>query len=329
MTKKSSLPKFLKRKPKIGAPGRAPKSVNQAARILALAKTEALTKYVDLTPQQRLVKNSVAMFIAITVSFLIYIIGFSQIFHLTSQVQLRASFKEQLALGTAPTGEVDFNNIVLKQGAPVAIMKIESLGISEVVVEGSDSGTLTLGVGHRRDTVMPGQVGTAVLMGRAAAYGGPLGQIQTLAKGTKITFITGQGESTYEVLGVRYEGDYSLPTLASGEGRLMLITARGAPFMPDGVVRLDAQLVSQAKPTGVVISNIFNLPKQEREMGFDLRFAWALVFALQLLLASILTAIWASTKFANRQVYLVFTPLILLSTVLVMDQVVKILPNLL
>jgi len=310
-------------------PGVAPKSVKQAARIMALAKSEALTKNLELNPRQHYVKNAVGIFGALMVAFLVYVIGLSQLFFVINQNQLRADFKTQLEQGIAPTGEVDFNSVILQQGVPVAIIRIPDLGIDQVVVKGTDSGTLTLGIGHRRDTVMPGQAGTAVLFGRAAAYGGPFGQIQTLKKGSEISFITGQGESKYEVLGVRYEGDYSLPAIAAGEGRLMLITARGAPFVPDGIVRLDAQLVGQPKPNGVVISNIFNLPKQERELGFDLRFAWALVFALQLLLVSIIAAVWASSRLSAAQVYLVFTPLILLSTVLVLDQVVKVLPNLL
>jgi len=318
----------VSRRAAVKAP-KAPKSINQAAKIMALAKLESESRYAPLSSGQRLVKNMVAMLGLLLAAFLIYVVGFSQIFHMVNQQQLRSAFKEQLSLAIAPTGEVDYNNVMLAQGAPVAVIQIPSIHVDEVVVEGTDSGTLTLGPGHRRDTVLPGQAGTSVLMARAWSYGGPFNQLQSLSPGTKINVITGQGKSTYEVLGVRYQGDYTLPTIGAGEGRLMLLTSRGAPFMPAGVLRLDAKLVSTPKATGVVLSNIFTLPKQEREMGFDLRFAWALAFALQFLIIVVLLGVWTARKVKPAQLYLVFAPLTLFALALVMDQVVKVLPNLL
>jgi hypothetical protein len=108
-----------------------------------------------------------------------------------------------------------------------------------------------------------------------------------------------------------------------------LVTSRGAPFYPTGVLRLDAKLTSTVMPAGPRVSNIFSLPIQEREMGFDLRFAWALVFALQFLIGSILLFLWARSRFDLRRSYLVLMPVIALAGVLVMDQIVKFLPNLL
>lgn len=318
----------MSRRAAVKAP-KAPKSINQAAKIMALAKIESESRYAPLDQRQRFIKNAVAMLGLLLAAFLLYIVGFSQVFHMVNQQEQRNAFREQLAQGIAPTGEVDYNNVMLTQGAPVAVIQIPSIHLDEVVAEGTDSGTLTLGPGHRRDTVMPGQAGTSVLMGRAWAYGGPFNRLQSLEPGTKINVITGQGKSTYEVLGVRYQGDYTLPTIGSGEGRLMLLTSRGAPFMPSGVLRLDAKLVTTPKPVGPVLSNIFTLPKQEREMGFDLRYAWALAFALQFLIIVVLLAVWTSTKIKPAQLYLVFAPLTLFALALVMDQIVKVLPNLL
>lgn len=319
----------LKRSAGKRSSGTAPRSVNQAARILALAKIEAESKVVELSPNQRFVKNAVGAVAILMTAFVVHMLVFTPIFHAANQVQLRAAFKEQLKQGIAPTSEVDFNDVVLRQGAPVALLRIPSIGLEEVIVEGTDSGTLTTAAGHRRDTVMPGQAGTTVLMGRSAAYGGPFASLQSLPIGTEIEFITGQGESKYHVQGVRYAGDYELPTIQAGEGRLLMMTARGAPFMPSGLLRLDAKLVSEAKPTGPVLSNILTLPREERELGFDLRFTWALAFALQFLLVVVLAGAWALNRFAVHQVYLVFVPLTLFAIILVFDQVVKVLPNLL
>jgi sortase A len=45
------------------------------------------------------------------------------------------------------------------------------------VVEGTASSDLLDGPGHLRSTVLPGQVGTSVVMGRAKTYGAPFGAI--------------------------------------------------------------------------------------------------------------------------------------------------------
>ena len=125
------------------------------------------------------------------------------------------------------------HDVLLPDGAPVALLEIPSLGIREIVVEGTDSATTQLGPGHRRDTALPGQAGVSVLFGRAAAYGGPFARIQELAPGDEFTIITGQGEHEYEVIGLRYAGDPAPPRLTAGESRVILTTARGAPFCAD------------------------------------------------------------------------------------------------
>lgn len=319
----------MSRHRKLASKARPPKSIKQASKILAAAKLESETRYAPLTDGQRFGKNALAITSALLFGFVAFVVLVSQLIFMANQQQLRNSFREQLAQGVAPTGEVGFDNILLTDGAPVAIMRIPKLHSSFVVVQGTDSGTLTMGPGHRRDTVMPGQFGTSVLMGRASSYGAPFAKLQSLPIGTKIDFITGQGKSTYEVLGVRYQGDYQLPQIGSGEGRLMLLTSRGAPFLPTGVLRLDAKLVSTPLPVGAVVSNIYTMPPQEREMGFDLRFGWALVLSLQLLLGVLVVFVLVRPRISRPQAFLVFVPVILFSSFLVFDQVVKVLPNLL
>ena len=309
--------------------GKAPKNAAQAARILASAELSQRDAKEPISTRAMLYRRITGMFLGFLVSLLFFMVVLTPLIHSVNQNSLRTTLRDNLANATAPTGEADFNNVVLTQGSPVAIIQIPKLHLDEVVVEGTDSGTLTLGVGHRRDTVLPGQQGVSMLMGRSSAYGAPFGAIQTLQPGDVIQVITGQGKQKFAVLGVRYAGDFSLPSVAVGESRLVLVTARGASFYPTGVLRLDAKLVSTVMPAGPRVSNIYSLPIQEREMGFDLRFTWALVFALQLLLASVLLYLWARSRFDLRRAYLVFAPLLILATVLVMDQIVKFLPNLL
>ena len=307
--------------------GIAPKTASQAARLSAqLKNTAQLPEKSNRTLIIRGMLGLTTIFIAV---FLMNLMVFSHLFHMSEQTRLRNEFRDQLAASIAPTAEVDFEKRILSQGAPVAVIKIPQLGIDEIVSEGTDSATLRSGPGHRRDTVLPGQQGISIIMGRASAYGGPFGSLQSLKAGTKFTVITGQGKQTFESLGIRYAGDLSLPPVASNESRLILATARGSAFNPQGMVYYDALLISEVQPRGIRVTNTSALSAEDREFGFDLRFGWALALSLQLLIALEIAAIWCWRKFGSRGTYLVFTPLLLFTSILVMDQATRLLPNLL
>ena len=198
----------------------------------------------ELSPRELLQRN-VLMFVAVTIAmFLTNLFVFSHIQHAASQEQLRVAFTDDLALATAPTSEGDENLVLLADGDPVAFLEIPEIGVSEVVVEGTDSTALRSGPGHRRDTVLPGQAGTSVIMGRASAFGGPFGSIHILKPGTLFSVVTGQGQHTYKVIGMRYAGEPEPAPPGEGVSRIVLETGRGLPYSPNGVTRVDAQMVA-------------------------------------------------------------------------------------
>lgn len=282
-----------------------------------------------MTPLQAILRGALALVAALTLMFVVELLVLSPIQHLSSQQQLRDAYRAQLAAGTAPVSEGDFNDVLLADGAPVGILDIPRLGISEVIVEGTSSGDLSLGPGHRRDTVLPGQVGMSVVMGRAAAYGGPFAGLQTLQPGETFEVRTGQGLSTFEVMGVRYAGDPTPPNLKKGESRLLLITARGAPFVPTGVAYVDAKLTSDALPAGKRQTNSVTLPPTDKPLATDTTTVWALVFALQFLVVAEVAAVWAFRRVGAQKTWIVFAPILLLASLFVADQVTRLLPNLL
>lgn len=248
--------------------------------------------------------------------------------HFADQQQLEDSFRAQLAEGVAPVSEGDVDDVLLSDGAPVALLEIPSIGLREVIVEGTDSETTQSGPGHRRDTVLPGQTGVSVVMGRAAGYGAPFGRLQELTPGTEFTVITGQGEHTFEVIGLRYAGDPMPPSVKAGESRLVLITARGLPFLPTGLVRVDAQLVTDAQPAGLRQTRFATLDPAEKELAGDFSMAWALVFALQFLILVEIAAVWSFRRIGPTRTWIVFVPLSLVACLWVAGEVVRLLPNL-
>ncbi|MEU1161954.1 class E sortase [Streptomyces sp. NPDC005921] len=168
--------------------------------------------------------------------------------HARDQQTAYDELRKELALGTAPVGQRDYEGTLLKPGAPVALLRIPALGLQEVVAEGTTSEVLMAGPGHRRDTPLPGQAGTAVIMGRQWGYGSPFHDLRQLPVGSRVEITTGQDKSVYEVTGVRRAGDELPAPVAEGQGRLTLITATGAPYTPSGVLRVDARLVTAVQP---------------------------------------------------------------------------------
>lgn len=262
------------------------------------------------------------------VGMTVYLVGFGPVSHLISQDRLNAELRQQLRAGTAPVSEGDFEGVLLRDGAPVAQLRIPQIGLDETIVEGTTAGVLAAGPGHRRDTVLPGQLGTSVLMGRAAAFGGPFGKLQELQPGMQFTVVTGQGQQTFQVIGVRYAGDPSPAPLHAGESRMVLETARGAAFMPSGVLRVDAELVSAAQAPGQRQTSRAALPASAKELASDLSHVWALVFALQALVLVEAGAVWTFRHIGPRQAWIVFLPLGLLTALAAADQVTRLLPNL-
>ncbi|MFD4977568.1 sortase [Streptomyces sp. NPDC058424] len=236
--------------------------------------------------------------------------------------------RNALALGTAPVSQTDQQGRLLAPGTPVALIDIPSLRVRQVVLEGTDSGVMTDGPGHRRDTPMPGQAGTSVLMGRAAAYGGPFERLADLAEGDRFTVTTGQGAAKYQVVGVRRAGDPAPAPLASGQGRLVLATATGPSYMPGGILRVDADLVSAPFETPAAVIRSGTLPESEQPLARPSGVPWPLVMWLQALLVAAVAAVWTWHRWGRHQTWIVFAPVVAVLGLQVATRTTELLPNL-
>ncbi|MBO1902837.1 sortase [Leucobacter weissii] len=283
-----------------------------------------------LSQRDHAIRGVVGIAAALLLSFAFNLIVFSHLQYFAAQQQLRDRFSAELAEGVAPVSEGDFNSVLLSDGDPVTLLDIPSIGLRTVVVEGSSGGVTSNGPGHRRDTVLPGQAGVSIIMGRASAYGAPFSKIKDLRPGDTFTAITGQGEHVYSVIGVRYQKDPTPTTPQTGESRLILETARTSmPYVPTGVIRVDARLVSDVQDTGARQTTPATLPPSHRAMATDTSTVWALVFALQALIVLEVALVWSVRRVGARRAWAVFVPIALLITFIVTDQVMRLLPNLL
>jgi hypothetical protein len=197
--------------------------------------------------------------------------------------------------------------------------------VHEVIAEGTSSGVLAGGPGHRRDTVLPGQVGVSVVMGAPPPSAVRSGACSRCNRGA-VRGAYRTGLNTFEVLGVRYAGDPTPPAPVRGEPSHPAHGSRGA-YVPTGIAYVDARLVDKASP-GARQTTPITLPPSHAARQ-DTTTVWALVFALQFLVAAEIAAVWAFRRVGAQKTWIVFVPILLLASVFVCDQLVRLLPNLL
>lgn len=242
-----------------------------------------------------------------------------------SQDALYAGFRAELASGTAPIGPVT------DVGAPVATISIPRLGVEQVVVEGTASGDLLAGPGHLRNTVLPGQLGTSAVFGRARTYGAPFARIGELEPGDRVDVVTGQGEKRFRVIGVRRAGDPLPQPRPDGAARLVLVSGEAAEgrlpsLSPGEVVYVDAE-ADEAFDTPAGLPRV--VPDPEQAMGTEAGAVMPLLtLCLGLLLALALGVIAARQRFGTALVWVVATPVVLAVAWLTTDVVMRLLPNL-
>jgi sortase A len=257
--------------------------------------------------------------------FLLQVLVLSGLEESRAQTVLYSQLREQLAAQTAPTGGA------IEPGNPVAVLTIPTLGLQQVVVEGTASGDLQAGPGHRRDTVLPGQAGVSIVYGRAATYGGPFRSVTTLRPGDGIRVTTGQGEFVYRVDGIRRAGDPTPATLASGGGRLTLVTVEGngvfAAVAPTDTVYVDAILQSDA--VAGPVGRPGAVPEAEKALESDSSVLPQLAIALQGLLLAVGFAVVLRTRLPGRVTWILTVPVLVALAWAVVDAAVQLLPNLL
>jgi len=268
-----------------------------------------------------LAATSATILAALLLGFAAYVGVIGTVVHARAQQLAYATLREQLANGTAPLGQIAAGGQPVPLGAPVALL--DGPGLHEVIREGTTAGVLTGGPGHRRDTPLPGQPGTCLIYGRAAAFGGPFGGIAALRPGVQLTVTTGQGRHTYRVTGVRRAGD---PLPPASPARITLVTASGPAFLPSGALRVDADLTSTAVPMAPL--RPVALTPAERPLAGDSGALLGLVLWGQALVVAACLVVWMTVRWGRRQAWLVGVPILAALGIAVAASAAQLLPNL-
>jgi len=273
---------------------------------------------------------------ACLLSFVVWVAFLSQLHYARAQHNAYDALRISLAQGTTPVGPTQLVNpnvensptVPVPLGTPLALLSIPKIRLNAVVLQGTTGSVLENGPGHLRDTQMPGQLGTSVIMGRRAAYGGPFAKLSTLNPGDTFTVVTGQTEAQFRVLDLRRGGDPSPPPPAIGQSRLILVTADGTPFAPTGILYVDADLTSKPQPAPPMTLSVANLPASEQAMGTEPQAWLPIVFWGQLMLLITLGLSWGWSAWGKWQAWVIAIPALGYLVFTVSDQVTRLLPNL-
>jgi sortase A len=274
--------------------------------------------------------TAVLILATVLLGFGVYLAVISQLRFDRAQHTAYANFRTDLAQATAPTGPTVPGDPkrLLSPGTPVAVLAIPAIGLRDVVFEGTTSEVLQNGPGHLRDTVLPGQGGLSEILGRETTFGGPFGRLAELNPGATITVTTGQGVSRFLVIDIRRAGDPEPAAMRPDSGRLVLATADGSAFLPGGVLRVDADLVSRTLPTVPPVVTGADLPPTEQVLAGDPSAWLPLVLWGQALVGAACLITWVRSRWGRWQVWLVAVPVLGFFGVEVAGQAANLLLNL-
>jgi sortase A len=252
--------------------------------------------------------------------FVVYEFAITPLIEQNAQASLLALFQQ-----TIKTTTLDAPGASPDEGSPVALIGIPSIGLTQVVIEGTTPSDLKTGPGHLMDTPLPGEAGNVVIAGRRTTYGGPFANLDELARGDIVKFDTGQGAVTYIVNTVEHVGAGATdPVLDTPDNRLTLVTSDPA-YLASGRLVVEASL--QGRPLDVasrrpVLVGTADLGLTGDPLGLALGVVWAELLGLTVYLA------WRYRhRWSPEVLYLLAAPVVLILAVLTFSSLDLMLPG--
>jgi sortase A len=99
----------------------------------------------------------------------------------------------------SPELQQAYRQRALGDGDPLTRIKIPSIGVDTVVVEGTSASALRAGAGHYPATPLPCENGNVGIAGHRTTYGKPFNQLDRLKAGDVVILETPIGTCTYEI----------------------------------------------------------------------------------------------------------------------------------
>lgn len=127
---------------------------------------------------------------------------------------------------------------------PVAVLKIDTAGVDQVVVAGTRRDSLRMGPGVDERSVLPGVAGNSVIAGHRTTYGGPFRNLDRMKPGDLIEVQTAWGSFTYKTTSVSLTTPDDVSVLAATAAPTLTLITCDPPRSSARRLIVKADLVS-------------------------------------------------------------------------------------
>jgi sortase A len=141
-------------------------------------------------PILRLIRNVLLIIGILALSY----VGYALLDAWLYQAEQARRFERELKETNLPRAES--SGIAVSEGSPLGRIKISAVGLTTMILEGTEEGTLRRAVGHIRGTPLPGQRGNVALAGHRDTFFRGLRDIRV---NDEITLTTLTGSYNYRV----------------------------------------------------------------------------------------------------------------------------------
>jgi sortase A len=217
----------------------------------------------------------------------------------TNSQEIRHALDEAAALNKLPTGPpvTAPRTADPAEGEPIGDIRIPVIGVSQVVVEGTNTPDLRKGPGHYIGTPLPGQDGNASVAGHRTTYGHPFYNLDGVKVGDPIVLTTLQGIFVYDATKSFVVSPSDNSVIKNSFANMLTLTTCNPRFSASTRLVVQATLAhSQLFPnTGLPVAHLKADPKSNNLAGnsnVELTQTLFWGFLVVVLLGSILYTTW-------------------------------------
>lgn len=186
-------------------------------------------------------------------------------------------------------------------GSPVGTIVIPKIGLSMVIIEGTDAAQLDQGPGHYPGTPLPGEAGNAAIAGHRTTYLHPFYNLDALAPGDTIQITTLQGSFVYSMTQQLVVDPTDVAVVDPTPTPTLTLTTCNPRYSASQRLVVHAALVSSSlanpKPSAVTATiNRHRTEPVESAPGKD----WLAASLWAVAVAALITGIWVLARRTRR-----------------------------
>ncbi len=192
-------------------------------------------------------------------------------------------------------------------GSPVGTIDIPQIGLSMVVVEGTDETRLQQGPGHYVGTPLPGEAGNSAIAGHRTTYLHPFYNLNELNPGSPIIITTTQGKFQYDVVNSESVSPNDVSVVDATDSPELTLTTCTPRYSASQRLVVHADLVAStlagsATPGSSTAKPGHTSTELHTEALAAPSRSWTAAILWGLLVAAVIIAVWVGAKRTHRGV---------------------------